>query len=244
MQLGSELDSVTLTRIDMSLVAHDINENVIRAGGLRSDEAETSPERAAFLAARCGKLTGSRMKDAMDFLKNGQPSAKRKDYMKDIIAERLTGLNAWHYVNPAMEFGSATEPEAKAVYEKLTGFKVLPGEVIDHPRIDAFAATPDGFIEHPRRLLEIKCPTTTTFMDWKIAGVIPEEHKPQMLAQLACTGHEQVDFFAYDPRIKEEKKRHLLLTWHPEPAEIKAIEDAAEQFLDEVHAMWEAFITA
>ena len=228
----------------MSLIAHDIIEREVRAGGQFSDQAQTDPERAAFLAARCGKLTASRMNDAMDFLKNGNPSKKRTDYMKDILAERLTGLSAWHYVNPAMQWGIDTEKEAIEAYQRLRDRTVLRGEVIDHQTIENFAATPDGFIAGNEGLLEVKCPTTTTFIDWYIAGVIPEEHHNQMLAQLACTGRRWVDFFAYDPRIKEEKKRYILLRFEPEKSEIMRIEAAAEKFLEEVDQMWEAFVTS
>src|SRR5208282_5802297 len=119
----------------MSLIAHDIIEREVRAGGQFSDQAQTDPERAAFLAARCGKLTASRMNDAMDFLKNGNPSKKRTDYMKDILAERITQLSAWHYVSPAMQWGIDTEKEAIIEYCKIKASTVFPGEVMDHPSI-------------------------------------------------------------------------------------------------------------
>jgi predicted phage-related endonuclease len=208
---------------------------------------EDSAERAAWLAARAGKLTASRMKDAMDFKRDGSPSVKRSDYMRELLAERLTGASMRHFVTSAMEWGIATEPEAKLEYARITGHKLLPAEFVEHPTILNFGATPDAFVKtfsDNDGLLECKCPTTGTFVDWKLAGVLPDEHRPQMLAQLACTGRKWCDFFAFDPRIREEGKRYLLLRFEPKPEEIAEIEAHATKFCDELDALWEAFVTA
>ena len=82
------------------------------------------PEGAAlghWLAARAGKLTGSRMKDVMAVKKDGTPKAERANLMRDLLAERLTGESVRHYVNDAMQHGTDTEDEAKSVYEATTG---------------------------------------------------------------------------------------------------------------------------
>jgi hypothetical protein len=65
-----------------------------------------------------------------------------------------------------------------------------------------------------------------------------------MLAQLSCTRRKWVDFFAFDPRIKDESKRHFLRRFEPEPKAIGLIEIAATQFLSELDDLWEQFITA
>jgi predicted phage-related endonuclease len=205
--------------------------------------AEDNAERAAWLAARAGKLTASRMKDAIDFKRDGSSSVKRADYLRELLAERLTGHTMRHYVTTAMEWGTITEPEAKLVYAKVTGAKLLPAEFIEHAAIVNFGATPDAFVGADG-LLECKCPTTGTFIDWMLAGVVPDEHRPQMLAQLACTGRKWVDFFAFDPRVKDEKRRYLLRRFEPAPAEIAKIEELAMRFCDELDALFDAFVTA
>lgn len=199
-------------------------------------------ELAAWLAARAGKLTASRMKDALAMLKNGQPAQARADLIRDILAERLTGSSVRHFVNEAMLWGSEKEPEAKEAYEARTGDFIGECGVYDHPRIDLFCATPDGLLSHDG-LIELKCPTTPTFVSWVIAGVVPDQHKPQMLAQLACTGRKWVEFVAYDPRV-QKRSPLFIRRFTPEPAEIARIEDAAEKFLAEVDAAWEILTTA
>jgi hypothetical protein len=44
-----------------------------------------------WYAARCGKATASRFRDAMATLKNGQPAQAAKDYLTELVVERLTG---------------------------------------------------------------------------------------------------------------------------------------------------------
>jgi hypothetical protein len=209
----------------------------------------TAPDEDARLAAwldlRAGKLTASRMKDSMSFNKDGRPSIKRSDYMRDLLAERLTGYTTRNFVNAAMEWGLEKEPEAKLVLARITGNKLLPGEFIEHPLIENFGCTPDApYANDLHGLTEIKCPTTGTFIEWVLAGVVPEEHKPQMLAQLACTKRSYVDFFAYDPRIKEEGKRYFLRRFEPSQGEIARVEEAAIQFLGELDDLFDRFVSS
>lgn len=202
----------------------------------------TETERAVWLADRAGKLTASRMRDAMDMLKNGKPSQKRADYMRDLLAERITGLSTRNFVTPAMEWGLQQEDAAKAAYEAHTGNLIAPCGFYDHPEIDGMGATPDGLVDDG--LIEIKCPTTGKYLDWWLAGrVVPDEHKPQMIAQLLCTGREWCDFVAYDPRVQSASRRLFVARYVPTAEERKAVEEAAIQFLAELDAMFELFTT-
>ena len=195
---------------------------------------------ANWLRARAGKLTASRMRDAMDYLKNGQPSAKRTQLMRELLAERMTGDSVQHFVTDAMRWGLEREAEAKAAYEAETGILVGEAGFFDHPRIDGLGATPDGMLPS-RGLIETKCPTTPTFVEWVMAGKVPAEHKPQMCVQLACTGRQWCEFVAFDPRIRDPKRRLFIRRYEPTAEEIAKIEAAAETFLGELDAYWEAF---
>ena len=194
---------------------------------------------AAWLRERAGKLTASRMLDAMDYLKNGKPSARRTQLMRELLAERLTGDSVRHYVNDAMAWGLEKEADAIVAYESETGVIVSPAGYYDHPRIDNLGATPDGTV--PGGLVEIKCPTTPTFVEWTMDAVVPDEHRPQMIVQLACTGRAWCDFVAYDPRIRDARRRLFIRRYTPTPDEIAAVEAEAVKFLDELDAMFAAF---
>src|SRR5262245_7500962 len=121
-------------------------------------------EKAHWLAARCGKLTASRMRDAMSFLKNGQPSAARSQLMRELLAERVTGASMPHFVNEAMEWGLEHEDEAVDMFVARTGRSPRLSRFYEHATIPNFGATPDRELEDG--LLEIKCPTTATFIGW------------------------------------------------------------------------------
>lgn len=196
--------------------------------------------RAAWLAERCGKLTASNMAKAMSFNKNGQPAKERTDLMVALIGERLTSMTTRNFVSDAMEFGLETEPEAKDAYMQKTGSIIRPSGFYDHPSIDMCGATPDGELA-PDGLIEIKCPTTPTYIKWRMSGVVPDEHKPQMCLQIACTGRKWIEFVAYDPRIKDEDKRLFIRRYHPTIEEVEAVELAAMTFLSELDKLWEAF---
>lgn len=187
---------------------------------------------AEWLHQRAGKVTSSRVKDVMSFLKNGQPSQKRKDYMIELVCERLTGFAADHYVSPAMEYGSVQEPIARTEYELRTGLDVSLVGLVIHPRIPLFAASPDGRIGDDG-LVEFKAPETWTHIEWMLAGVVPPEHEWQMFAQMACEGRAWNEFCSFDGRLSS---RHQLFIKRLQRDEqrIKDIEDGVVAFLAEV----------
>jgi hypothetical protein len=195
---------------------------------------------SAWLKARAGKLTASRMRDAMDVTKAARPSAKWTTLMRELLAERVTGESTRHFVTDAMQWGLDREVEARCAYEAETGRLVADAGFYDHPRIDHFGATPDGLVGSDG-LIETKCPTPATFVGWVLAGVVPEEHNAQLIVQLACTGRAWCDFVAYDPRVRDPRRRLFVRRFTPTREEIDAVECAAIKFLAELAAMEELF---
>ena len=101
--------------------------------------------------------------------------------------------------------------------------------------IEWAGASPDGLIGADGAI-EIKCPTSTTHLQWMLAGVVPEQHIYQMLWQMACSGRKWCDFVSFDPRMPEGL-RLFIRRFEPAKAEIKAIETQAIEFLLTVNAM-------
>lgn len=185
----------------------------------------------SWFAQRLGKLTASRMADVLATTKSG-PSASRKNYLAQLVAERLTGQAAESFSNAAMEWGVENEPLARAEYEILTDYTVDQVSFIDHPDIEWCGASPDGLVSDSG-LVEIKAPNTATHIDYLLSGKPPEKYKPQMLLQLACTGRAWCDFVSYDPRMPEAH-RLFVVRFEPSRDEILAVEQAAIEFLGEV----------
>ncbi|HNC11758.1 MAG TPA: YqaJ viral recombinase family protein [Cyclobacteriaceae bacterium] len=197
-----------------------------------NDSQQRTPE---WYVNRLGKLTASYMDSALYFKKNGEESQERYNLKIQILSERLTGLKAYTYENVYMKDGRDHEPIAKEILEQL-GFPIQEVGLIDHPTIKMFGASPDALSDDDG-LIEIKCPKTETHLKYMLRGVVPEEHKPQMLAQLACTGRKWVDFISFDPRIKDKAIQIFVRRYTPTPKEIEAVEKAAIQFLSEIDKM-------
>jgi hypothetical protein len=115
---------------------------------------------------------------------------------------------------------------------------LMPCSFITHPLIEFFGATPDALISRDG-VAEFKCPNTTTHIGWILAGGVPAQHRPQILAQLACTGRERAVFVSFDPRIKDERRQLFIVEWTPERSEIEAVEEHARKFLAEVEQMFQ-----
>src|SRR5690348_4002618 len=118
-----------------------------------------------WLPERRGRLTASRMNDACAYLKSGKEAEARRKYKIELVAERMADWAMNHYVTPAMQRGLDFEAEARREYETRTGYFCKAPGLVHHPRIDLFAATPDGFIDSDG-LLEIKVPQVPTYIDW------------------------------------------------------------------------------
>jgi len=156
----------------------------------------------AWFAARCGKVTASRIADVVARTRSGW-GASRANYMAQLIAERLVGQPAESYTNAAMQWGTEKEPEARDAYEFFAGVEVELVGFVDHPRIAMSGASPDGRVGD-NGLVEIKCPNTATHIDTLLSGTIADKYIKQMQWQMACEGREFCDFVSFDPRMPIE----------------------------------------
>ena len=184
---------------------------------------------------RLGKVTASRVSDVMSKIKSGE-SAGRKNYKMDLVVERLTNTPTSSFTNAAMAWGTETEPLARMAYEVHSGNFVETVAFIQHPSIEWFGCSPDGLIGSEGNL-EIKCPNTSTHIDYLLAGVPPAKYVPQMQTQMACTGRLWTDFVSYDPRLPPELQLFVVRLDRDE-AYIQQIEDEVKQFLDEIKQIY------
>ena len=152
-----------------------------------------------WFAARLGNVTASRVADVIAKTKSGY-AASRENYMAQLICERMTGTVAESYTNAAMQWGTETEPLARAAYESLADVLVDEIGYIAHPTIERAGASPDGLIG-VFGLLEIKCPNTATHIDTLISEQVPTKYITQMQWQMSCTGRIWADFVSFDPRL-------------------------------------------
>jgi putative phage-type endonuclease len=183
-----------------------------------------------WFAARIGKVTASRVADVIAKTKSGY-GAGRANYLADLVVERLTGQKAQGFSNAAMEWGTQTEPQARAAYSAKTGILVEEVGFIDHPTVAMSGASPDGFAEEG--LIEVKCPNTSTMLEFILDGKPPQKYVTQMQWQMACTGRPWCDFVSFDPRLPE--RLQLLVVRVPRDDDyIAMLETEVKKFLAEL----------
>lgn len=152
-----------------------------------------------WFAARLGNVTASRVADVIAKTKSGY-SASRDNYMAQLICERMTNTVAESYTNAAMQWGTETEPLARAAYESYADVLVDQVGYVPHPAINRAGASPDSLVGADG-LLEIKCPNTATHIETLLSETVPTKYITQMQWQMACTGRQWCDFVSFDPRL-------------------------------------------
>jgi len=181
---------------------------------------------------RRGKVTASRVADILAKTKTG-PSASRQNYLIELALQRITKTIEESYTNAAMEWGTATEPQARVAYEVKTGNFVDQVAFIDHSTIEWFGCSPDGLVGE--NLIEIKCPSSSQHWEYFKSKEPPKKYFIQMQAQLSVTGAKSCDFVSFDPRMPERSQ--LLIVNVPKDHEfILYMESDIKQFLSEVDA--------
>jgi putative phage-type endonuclease len=199
---------------------------------------ETATQRDAdWYAARLGKATASRFKDAIAALKSGAPAQAQRDYLTELVVERLTQQPIQRFQNAAMTWGTEQEPAARAAYERVTGTSVEETGFVAHDVLLA-GCSPDGLVDWDG-LVEIKCPWNTANHIETLLNGMPAEHIPQVQGQMWITGRQWCDFVSYDPRMPAELQLHVQRI-NRDPSFIADLEARITSFLQQVGTQVEA----
>lgn len=184
-----------------------------------------------WFAARCGRVTASRVADIVAKTKSGY-STSRANYAAQLVTERLTGAVAESYSNAAMQWGTEKEPEARAAYAFESGVEVTEVGFVIHADIIASGASPDGLVGDDG-LVEIKCPISATHIATLIDRKAPAKYEDQMQWQMACTGRAWCDFVSYDPRLPLDMQLFFVRVPR-DPVRIAELEVEVRGFITEV----------
>lgn len=185
-----------------------------------------------WFAERLGKITASRIADVVGKTKSGSYGAARKNYMAELLCQRLTGQQEEKFTSATMQHGTDTEPAARAMYTLETGADVTETGFIPHPSIAMSGASPDGLVGEDG-LIEIKCPNTATHLEFLQSRKPKHEYLLQMQWQMACTGRQWCDFVSYDDRLPE-KLAYRCIRIPRDNKLIAELEEEAVKFLTEL----------
>jgi predicted phage-related endonuclease len=178
--------------------------------------------------ARLGKVTASRITDVM-----AKPeTAAHKNYLAELVCERLTGIPTESFCSADMQRGIDLEPAAKQVYSFLTGHECQDVGFVDHPGIGGAGCSPDIVIVGGG-LAEIKCPKPAKHIAFKTGATIDSKWLMQIQFQMACTGEKFCDFVSYCPELPGEMQL-FIKTIKRDKKRIEEIESAVVAFLGKV----------
>lgn len=167
-------------------------------------------EKAAALVEKLNQWKAQQIQNTQPvpagFIRQGTPEwfELRKHRITASIAATCLGLNpfdgrakAWRIIkgtepsamNDHIYRGLVNEEPARRLYEARHGVQVAEAGFVVHPTLPWLGASPDGLVGG-EGLLEIKCPQ-------KLPESMPVYHRIQCQVQLACTGRQWCDYFAY-----------------------------------------------
>lgn len=182
---------------------------------------------------RLGHVTASRISDVMM-----KPSAAGYgNYRAQLICERLTGVPTETFTSAAMQHGTDTEPQARAMYELETGLVVEEVGFVAHPTIEGTGASPDGLVGDAG-LVEIKCPQPAKHIKNLTGGKIDRNYLLQMQWQMICTGRDWCDFVSFNPNFPTEMQLSIERVDRDDSL-CGEIVDAVEAFLSDIAATLE-----
>ncbi len=190
-----------------------------------------SPE---WFASRLGKITASRLNDLMKKTKYGESQYITRLRM-ELAIERITGKRAnIVQTNQAMRDGVEREPDARTLFEAITGKEVTEVGSFNHPYLPNTAASPDGLITEENAILELKCPTSVTHGNNLLSDKMPKNYIYQVQWQIACCEADYGYFASYHPDYPKD----LRLKWMKVEKDEKVIDALVNRVRDfdlEVH---------
>jgi len=183
--------------------------------------------------SRLGMITGSRV-GVLTGRKRGTDEFNDTalSYVYEVAAQRYMNekivendalfeeyLAQTNYETAAMRWGTEQEENARNIYAKRYKVRIKERGSVEHPTIDYFASSPDGYIpkdaDGKSGCLEIKCPKQGTYMRYRATvhdneslKAANKEYYYQCQSHIMCTEADWCDFVVYCPY--EAKPMHVV----------------------------------
>lgn len=177
-----------------------------------------------WAAARPGRITGSRYRDARDFTAKGLSTAKRDGYAMDLAREREGGTVPAVYVTAAMKDGTQQEPVARMRYEAQTG-ELVEEVGFAYTEDGKFGLSPDGLIGGDGVFETKTMVSSQTLFKAMVDGDIGD-YRDQCIGYLWLLGRQWVDLALWCPDLEALHVTRIVR----DEDEIQRLEDALMAF--------------
>ena len=198
-----------------------------------NDIDQRSPE---WYQSRVGRIGCSRLGDVLAQGKGGAPSSTRRNYMMQLLTERLTGKYEEGYQSPDMLRGIQLEPIARSEYEARTGHMVLLDGGKEHSTIKGWGCSPDGLIFGENGGIEIKCPNQSTHLDTVLNGTVKRDYLYQMTGGVVIYEKDFWDFVSFNPDFPDNLCFYTK-RFYRDDLPIDDVRDGVIKFLDELNEL-------
>lgn len=203
-----------------------------------------------WLAARRGVITGSKFKDARDYLKltaaeakegktRGKPSQKLLNYAMDVARERAGGRAAPVFVSAPMKIGSAEESNAIREVEIERGYMTTTAGFICTPD-RRFGVSVDSLVETDG-VVEVKTMVSSATLFEAVVEGNYEAYEDQCIGAMWLLNRQWVDLVLWAPDLQEAGLKGLHIhRIHRIQAKIDALEADLWQFAALVDQFYKA----
>lgn len=189
----------------------------------------------AWRQSRVGRVGCSRLGDVLAQGKDGGPSSTRKNYMVELLCERLTGRYEQGFHSKDMEIGIERENSARSEYEARFGVMVLRDGGREDDTIKGFGCSPDGLIGEDGGQ-EIKCPNRATHLATIMNGTIKRDYILQMAGGVIVYKRKWWDFVSFNPDFPENLSFYCK-RFYREDLPIDEVTKGVIQFIAELDAL-------
>lgn len=154
----------------------------------------------AWRRLRAGRVTGSGAANVM-----AKPdTASYQDYLLKLAVERMTGIPQEDgFSSRHTRHGSEMEPLARVMVEMRHDLAILQCGFITPENRSDIGFSPDGYTGRVDRILEVKCPKSTTHVKYLKGGKLPAEYRWQVIHGMLVTGALHYLFASFDERMPE-----------------------------------------
>lgn len=148
-----------------------------------------------------------------------------KTYIREKLAELLTGLPKETPETFAMAWGTKYEPEAIQFYaENFAEEEVKHLGTVFVKFSELCGGSPDGYVGEDG-IIEVKCPNSHNHLETLMEDHIKMAYIYQCQANMLFTGRKWCDFISYDPRFQDDSLKMKVIRVNKDESICNAILD-------------------